>query len=76
MKRPLREGLQERRRFGHQRLHVLLCREGWTVNHKRVYRIYREEGFAVRRRCRKRVARERCPRLGRRNPSSAGRWTS
>jgi len=37
---------------------VFLRREGVTVNHKRVYRLYREEGLAVRRRGRKRVARE------------------
>ncbi len=62
---PLRERLRElaaeRRRFGYRRLHVLLCREGWIVNHKRVYRLYRAEGLSVRKRCRKRVARERCP---------------
>lgn len=57
----LRELAAERRRFGYRRLHVLLCREGWVVNHKRVYRIYRAEGLCVRRRGRKRVARERCP---------------
>jgi putative transposase len=61
----LRERLRvlaaERRRFGYRRLHVLLCREGWAVNHKRVYRLYREEGLSVRKRCRKRVARDRCP---------------
>ena len=57
----LRELAAERRRFGYRRLHVLLLREGWTVNHKRVYRIYREEGLCVRKRRRKRVARERCP---------------
>ena len=61
LKDRLRELAAERRRFGYRRLHVLLRREGWVVNHKRVYRIYREEGLSVRRRCRKRVARERCP---------------
>jgi len=41
---------------------VLLRREGWAVNHKRVYRLYREEGLAVRRRKRKRMgAVERSP---------------
>jgi putative transposase len=35
---------------------VLLRREGWAVNHKRVYRVYREAGLAVRRRKRKRAA--------------------
>lgn len=57
---PLRERLRElaaqRRRFGYRRLHVLLHREGWAVNHKRVYRLYGEEGLAVRRRKRKRAA--------------------
>jgi putative transposase len=45
----------ERRRFGYRRLTVLLRREGWTVNHKRVYRLYQEEGLQVRRRKRKRI---------------------
>jgi putative transposase len=30
-----------RRRFGYRRLHVLLRREGFTVNHKRLFRLYR-----------------------------------
>jgi putative transposase len=51
----LRELAQERRRFGYRRLTVLLRREGWAVNPKRVYRLYREEGLAVRRRKRKRI---------------------
>jgi len=41
---------QERRRFGYRRLHVLLRREGHTVNKKRVQRLYREERLMVRRR--------------------------
>jgi hypothetical protein len=45
-----------RPRFGYRRIHVLLRRGGWRVNHKRVYRIYRAEGLAVRRRKRKRMA--------------------
>jgi putative transposase len=45
----------ERRRFGYRRLHLLLQREQFRVNHKRVYRLYREEGLAVRRRKRKRM---------------------
>ena len=50
----LRELGAQRVRFGYRRLHVLLRREGWAVNHKRVYRLYREEGLAMRRRKRKR----------------------
>ena len=34
----LKELAQERQRFGYRRLHVMLLREGWTVNHKRVLR--------------------------------------
>ncbi|MCP4602775.1 MAG: transposase [Proteobacteria bacterium] len=45
----------ERRRFGYRRLHILLRREGLSVNHKAVHRIYREEGLQVRRRKRKRI---------------------
>jgi hypothetical protein len=37
-------------------LHVLLRREGWCINHKRTYRVYRAAGLAVRRRKRKRIA--------------------
>lgn len=49
----------ERARFGYYRLHILLRREGWCVNHKKVYRLYREEGLQVRRRKRKRIAQGR-----------------
>ncbi len=40
----------QRRRFGYRRLHLLLRREGFTVNHKRLFRIYREERLVVRKR--------------------------
>ena len=44
-------------RYGYRRLHVLLRREGWRVNHKLVYRIYKEEGLEVRtKKRRKRVS--------------------
>lgn len=46
----LKELSSERRRFGYRRLHVLLKREGWLVNWKKLYRIYREEGLTVRKR--------------------------
>ena len=39
LRRRLRELAAERRRFGYRRLAVLLRREGWAVNHKRVYRL-------------------------------------
>lgn len=43
----------ERRRFGYRRLAVLLAREGIRANHKRVHRVYRAAGLAVRRRRRR-----------------------
>ncbi len=46
----LRELADERRRFGYRRLGILLAREGFEVNHKKLFRLYREEGLAVRRR--------------------------
>ena len=66
--RPLRDRLlelaSERPRFGYRRLHVMLLREGWEINRKRVYRVYRELGLAVRRKKRKRVAQaNRLPRV-------------
>jgi putative transposase len=44
-----------KRRYGYRRVYLKLRREGWGVNRKRVYRIYREAGLAVRRRKRKRI---------------------
>lgn len=47
----------QRSRFGYRRLHVLIARDGTTVNHKRLYRLYRAAGLQVRRRRRKRLTR-------------------
>ncbi len=44
----LRDLAATRVRYGYRRLHVLLQREGWHVNHKRVYRLYRLEGLGLR----------------------------
>jgi len=52
----LRELATLRPRWGYRRLHILLKREGVEVNHKRVFRLYRLEGLAVRRKHRKRLA--------------------
>ena len=52
----------ERRRFGYRRLHILLARDGVKLNHKRLFRIYREERLGVR----KRGGRKRA--LGTRSP--------
>jgi putative transposase len=53
----IRKVAEERRRWGYRRIVVKLRREGWSDNHKRIGRIYREEGLQVRRRKRKRISR-------------------
>ncbi len=44
----IREIAETRVRYGYRRIHVLLRREGWAVNLKRVYRLYREMGLQLR----------------------------
>lgn len=53
----LRELAASRVRFGYRRLTVLLRRDGWRVNAKRIYRLYTEEGLRVRTTIRVRAAR-------------------
>ena len=53
---------EKRRRFGYRRIGVLLERKGMVMNHKKLYRLYREEGLSVRRRRgRKRARGSRSP---------------
>ena len=49
MRQRLRDLAQTRVRFGYRRLHVLMRREGWDVGKERFYRVYVEEGLALRR---------------------------
>ena len=51
----LKELAARRMRFGYRRLTAMLLREGMAANHKRVYRLYREEGLAMRIRQRRRI---------------------
>ena len=74
----LRESLKslagKRRRFGYRRLGILLEREGFHANHKKIYRIYTEEGLSVkRRRGRKRAVGTRAPILVPTGPNQ--RWS-
>jgi len=74
LRQRLRALAQERRRFGYRRLHVLLRREGFTVNHKRLFRLYREERLMVRQRGgRKRALGTRAPMLTPQLPNE--RWS-
>lgn len=44
----VRDLAASRVRYGYRRLRVLLLREGYRLNHKRTYRLYREEGLSIR----------------------------
>jgi putative transposase len=48
LKKRIKEIAEARVRYGYRRIHVLLVREGWRVNAKRVYRLYRELGLQLR----------------------------
>ncbi len=62
LRKRLVELSSERRRFGYRRLHILLKREGWQVNWKKLYRLYKEEKLTVRKRGgRKRALGTRAP---------------
>ena len=61
-------------RYGYRRLHALLRREGWPINHKLVQRLYREEGLQVRTKKRKKVVSR--PRAERSEaPASMQHWS-
>jgi putative transposase len=51
------EAAREKPRWGYRRLQLKLEEKGMRVNHKRVYRVYREAGLLIRRRRRKRLLR-------------------
>jgi putative transposase len=79
---PLRQRIREiaetRMRYGYRRITVLLRREGWRVNPKRVYRLYREMGLQLRNKTPKRrvKAKLREDRQSATRPNEPGRWTS
>jgi putative transposase len=73
LKLRLRDLAQSRIRYGYRRLHVLLEREGWHINHKRVYRLYRLEGLSLRLKSRKkRVSGLRGPKPVATRPNECG----
>jgi len=70
----LRELAAARVRFGYRRLTVLLRRDGWRVNAKRIYRLSTEEGLTVRTKHRTKAAgRARVPPPGATAPNQ--RWS-
>ncbi len=48
LKTRIKEIAETRVRYGYRRIHVLLRREGWHVNAKRIYRLYNEMGLQLR----------------------------
>ena len=64
----LKDLAASRVRYGYRRLHVLLRREGWHINHKRVYRLYKQEGLSLRLKTKKKRASE--PRVPRPAPTA------
>lgn len=54
LKQRIKEIAETRVRYGYQRIHVLLRREGWAINGKWVYRLYKEMGLGLRKKAPKR----------------------
>lgn len=48
LRQRIKEISETRVRYGYRRIHVLLKREGWQVNAKRIYRLYKEMGLELR----------------------------
>ena len=62
IRKKMHEIAEKRRRFGYRRIGVMLERDGFTMNEKKLYRLYKEEGLSVRRRRgRKRARGTRAP---------------
>lgn len=76
LKSRIREIAAARVSYGYRRVHVLLRREGWPINLKRVLRLYREEGLCLRR---KRPKRRRSAVARIERPAASGpneRWST
>lgn len=54
LKRRIKEIAETRVRYGYRRIHGLLRREGWEINGKRVYRLYKDMGLKLRKKAPKR----------------------
>ncbi len=70
LRKRIREIAEAKRRYGCPRIYVRLRREGWRVNHKKIERIYREEGLSLRRRARKKAV--AIPRVALPRPTQPG----
>jgi putative transposase len=75
LRRRLRELAGMHVRYGYRRLTVLLRREGWHVNAKRIYRLYREEELIVRTKQRRKLARRQRPATAAKATRANQRWS-
>jgi len=62
-------------RYGYRRLTVLLRREGWKVNAKRIYRLYAEDQLIVRTKQRKKISRRQLLAAPMAVGANVGAWT-
>ena len=69
LEKRIREICETRVRFGYRRVHVLLRREGWDVNAKRIYRLYKEMGMQLRNKTPRRRVKEAARGLYGRHPA-------
>lgn len=74
----IKEISQTRVRYGYRRVHILLRREGWAVNPKRIYCLYKDLGLQLRNKVPKRRVKGSCRTtvVRRRAATRRGRWTS
>jgi putative transposase len=70
----IREICQTRVRFGYRRVHVLLKREGWEINAKKTYRIYKELGMQLRNKTPKRPVKAKLGKTARRQSGPNDVW--
>ena len=74
----IKEIAETRVRYGYRRIHVLLRREGWQVNAKRVWRLYREMGLQLRNKHPSDACRQSCVKVAQAQTdrTMSGRWAS
>ena len=61
LKHRIKEICETRVRYGYRRVHILLQRDGWPVNPKRIYRLYKELGLQLRNKTPKRRVKPKHP---------------
>jgi hypothetical protein len=75
LRKRIKEIASVRIRYGYRRVHVLLRREGWEINHKRVYRLYKLEGLDLHHPSKRRkMSQSRLPGSDTATGMNAGQW--